>query len=231
MITSSQKHIIDAIVSIHETGKLPTAAAYSTITVLSDGAGISYGKHQSTDKSGSLDAILHRYCDKGGCLTNQIKPFFDLLAANESTKVDPKNLPAWVRTLKTLLAEAGKDPVMQAAQDEVFDENYWIPATQKCAAMGLVTALSHLAVYDTIIHSGPTRVDRLRSAFAEVPPARGGGEQAWVLAFLQARKKWLQSNSNPLVVNSAYRVDAMLKLPPNWELTPPFTYRNVYVPG
>ena len=231
MITTAQKHVIDSVLSLHETGKLPSAAAYSTVTVLKDGAGISYGKHQSTDKSGSLDAIVHRYCDKGGTLTAKFAPFFDELAANESSKVDPKALPQWVKDLQALLALAGKDPVMQAAQDEVFDENYWNPAVLKCSAMGLTTALAHLVVYDTCIHSGPGRVDSLRNTFAAVPPARGGDEKVWVKAFLNARKKWLQSSANPLVVKSAYRCDALLGLVAagNWDLATPFAYRGATV--
>jgi len=52
MITAPQKHAIDCIISIFETGRVPTAAAYATCTILPDGAGISYGKHQSTDRAG-----------------------------------------------------------------------------------------------------------------------------------------------------------------------------------
>lgn len=230
-VTPEQRWIVDAIVSIHETGKVPSAAAYSTVTVLKDGAGISYGKHQSTDKSGSLDAIIHRYCDKGGPLAARFAPFFDELDANESTKVDPKNLPAWVTDLKALLAEAGKDLVMQVSQDEVFDEGYWTPAVQHCTAMGLKTALAHLVVYDTCIHSGPGRVDSLRNKFVAKSPATGGDEKVWVEAFLNARKAWLLSNSNPLVQKSSYRCDAMLGLVKagNWGLAVPFTYRGVPV--
>lgn len=231
MISPAQKHVIDAILSLNETGKLPSTAAYSTVTVLSDGAGISYGKHQSTDRSGSLDAIIHRYCDKGGPLAAKLTPFFDELAANESAKVNPKALPPWVKDLKVLLAEAGRDPLMQAAQDEVFDENYWTPAVQKCSAMGLVTALAHLAVYDTCIQSGAGRVDALRNTFAAVPPSRGGDGKVWVKAFVEARRKWLQSSTNPLVVKSAYRCDAILGLVSagNWNLDTPLTYRGVKV--
>jgi chitosanase len=219
MLTPDQRRVIDAIVSVHETGRVPSSAAYSTVTVLKDGAGISYGKHQSTDKSGSLDAIIHRYCDKGGALAAKFQPFFDELDANE------------VIDLKALLAEAGKDPVMQAAQDEVFDEGYWAPAASRCVAMGLQTALAHLTMYDTAIHSGAGRIDSLRNTFAETPPVRGGAEHVFVKAFLNARKKWLLSNSNPLVQKSAYRVDAMLGLVAagNWDLTVPFTYRGVTV--
>ena len=59
-LTPSQKHAIDCVLSIFETGRVPTAASYSTCTILADGAGISYGKHQSTDRAGSLDLVVKR---------------------------------------------------------------------------------------------------------------------------------------------------------------------------
>lgn len=228
-VDKETKRVIDICVSIHETGKLPSVSAYSTVTVLRDGGGISYGKHQSTDHSGSLDAIVHRYCDKGGTLAGKLVPYFDELGRDDSTKVDPGNLPQWVKDFKELLKEAGKDPVMQVSQDEVFDEGYWKPAVLKCEAMGLVSGLSYLAVYDTCIQSGPGRVDILRNKFAAVPPARGGDELVWVKAFLKARRDWLLSSSNVLVRNSVYRVDAMLGLVGNVGLVVPFTYRGLKV--
>ncbi len=65
-ITPQQKKIIDAIVSINETGKIPSEKSYSTVAILADGAGISYGKHQATDKSGSLDKIVKKYKELSG---------------------------------------------------------------------------------------------------------------------------------------------------------------------
>jgi len=65
-ITDQQKRAIDSIISIFETGRVPTPAAYATCAVLKDGAGISYGKHQCTDKSGSLDLVCKRYIDLRG---------------------------------------------------------------------------------------------------------------------------------------------------------------------
>ena len=56
--TPAQKHVIDCVLSIFETGRVPTSASYSTCSILADGAGISYGKHQCTDKSGSLDLVV-----------------------------------------------------------------------------------------------------------------------------------------------------------------------------
>ena len=232
-ITSDQKRVIDSVLSINETGKLPSPTAYSTVTILKDGAGISYGKHQSTDRSGSLDAIVMRYMDLNGTLSSKLDPYLSKLTANFSAKVDPSNPPSDVKALMKLLSDAGRDPLMQQAQDEIFDEQYWVPALNKGKAMKLELALSYLALYDTCIHSGPSRIDALRKNFPEVPPASGGDEKAWTRAFLNARYAWLRAYPNPLVQRSADRVTAILKIAAsdNWELKTPFVYRfNVTIP-
>lgn len=233
LITSEQKRVIDSVLSINETGKLPSPTAYSTVTILKDGAGISYGKHQSTDRSGSLDAIVMRYLDLNGSLENSFLPYMAKLSANFSSKVDPSNPPADVKALMKLLSDAGKDPIMQRAQDEIFDEQYWVPCLQRGAAMKLVLPFSYLALYDTCIHSGPGRIDALRKVFSERPPATGGDEKAWTIAFLNARYAWLKSYPNPLVQRSAERVTAILKIASagNWNLETPLTYRfGVVIP-
>lgn len=233
LISSNQKRVIDSVLSINETGKLPSPNAYSTVTILKDGAGISYGKHQSTDRSGSLDAIVMRYYDLGGTLASKFDPYLSGLSANFSAKVDPSNPPADVKALMKLLSEAGRDPLMQQAQDQVFDEQYWVPAMQRGQAMKLTLGLTYLALYDTCIHSGPARIDALRKKFPETPPSSGGDEKAWTVAFLNARYAWLRAYPNPLVQRSADRVTALLKIASanNWDLVTPFTYRfGVVIP-
>jgi chitosanase len=227
LITQDQKKVIDSVLSINETGKLPSPTAYSTVTILKDGAGISYGKHQSTDRSGSLDAIIMRYLDLDGAMASSFDPYIAKLSANFSSKVDPVNPPSDVKALMKLLADSGKDPLMQRAQDEIFDEQYWNPAVLKGQAMKLVLPLSYLALYDTSIHSGPGRIDALRKVFPERPPVTGGDEKAWTKAFLKARYTWLRSSSNTLVQRSADRVTAILKIADNdnWTLKTPFVYR------
>ena len=233
VVTPDQKRFIDSVLSINETGKLPSATAYSTVTILKDGAGISYGKHQSTDRSGSLDAIVMRYLDLNGSLASKFDPYLSSLNANFSSKVDPSNPPADVKALMKLLSDAGKDPLMQRAQDEIFDEQYWIPSVHRGQAMKLNLPLSYLALYDTCIHSGPGRIDALRKVFPEVPPASGGDEKSWTKAFLNARYSWLKSYPNTLVQRSADRVTAILKIAAadNWDLKTPYVYRfNVTIP-
>jgi chitosanase len=227
MLTPAQRASIDACVSINETGKLPSQAAYATVAILPDGAGISYGKHQATDQSGSLDAIVARYAALGGALALELAPYVDRLRANATTTAPVTGAQQWVVDLMDLLHRAGADPVMQRAQDEVFDVRYWRPAAERCAAMGLVTPLAHLVVYDTCIHSGPSRVESLRKTFAARPPASGGVERVWVIDFLTARRKFLAGHSNPVVRKTVDRVDALRKLcdANQWELQTPFVYR------
>jgi hypothetical protein len=74
-ITKDQKKVIDSVLSIFETGKVPTPASYSTCAILTDGAGISYGKHQATDRAGSLDKIVDLYIQQGGKHGEELKQF------------------------------------------------------------------------------------------------------------------------------------------------------------
>jgi chitosanase len=233
MISEKQKKTIDSVVSIFETGRVPTAASYSTCSILNDGAGISYGKHQCTDKAGSLDLVCKRYIELGGQHADSLKQFMSYLATNESAKYNnvTSNYPSWLSSLISLLKSAGSDSIMQKTQDEVFEKNYWNPALEHCQNIGLKTALGHLVIYDTCIHSGPSRVSSLRQKFPEKSPTNGGDEKAWVIAFLNARRAWLASNSNTLVQKTVYRIDSMLEVAKadNWDLNTPLTVRKVKI--
>ena len=230
-VTPQQKKVIDSILSIFETGKIPTPASYSTCTILKDGAGISYGKHQATDRADSLDKIVKKYIAEGGTHATKLQPYLPQLAANETAKVNPAAPPDWAKSLVNLLKEVGADPKMQSAQDAIFDENYWNPALNHAKAIGLTTALGHAVMYDTCIHSGPGRVATHRAAFPQKSPANGGDEKEWVKAYVGARKAWLLGNSNPLVQKTIYRMEAFEKLMAdgNWDLVLPFTVRGVKV--
>lgn len=231
-IDDRQKKVIDCVLSIFETGRVPSPQSYQTCAILTDGAGISYGKHQSTDRSGSLDKIVDLYILKGGKHAADLSQFTQKLSLNETAKVDPKAPPAWVKHLMGILKEAGKDPVMQAAQDEVFDANYWLPSLGHSKALGLETALGHLVIYDTCIHSGSGGVAIIRARFPELPPAKGGDEKAWVQAYVTARRGWLAANKNPIVQKTVYRMDAFNEIikAGNWDLNTPTAVRGVKIP-
>jgi chitosanase len=227
--TPQQKHVIDCVLAIFETGRVPTAASYATCTILADGAGISYGKHQCTDRAGSLDLVVKRYIALGGQFSTALKAFETTLATNASTKVPPKGpWGAEVTDLVNLLKAAGADPVMHRAQDEVFDEVYFAPALNHAKAAGLTTALGLLVVYDTCIHSGPGGVTMIRQKFAAKSPANGGDEKEWVKAYINARRNWLATHSLTVLHATVYRMDALLALvnAGAWDLAMPLTVRG-----
>lgn len=229
MITFEQKRLCKAIVSVFETGK--AVPDYTACTILSDGAGISYGAHQATDRADSLDAILIRALDLGIGRADEVRRVLALLQADATTRYTSiATAPAEIQQAGALLRALGADPVMQRAQEEVFEAGYWIPAQRQAEEMGLVLPLSWAVVYDTCIHSGPGGVASIRARFPELPPARGGSEQAWVSAYVRARRAWLASRGG-IVAATVYRMDAFLALiaAGNWSLTPPFKVRGVVV--
>jgi len=231
-VTPEQKHVINCILSIFETGKIPTAASYSMCTILSDGAGISYGKHQCTDKSGSLDLVVKKYIELKGVHAEALKAFLPALASNESSKVPPKG--PWGKTVTdivNLLKLAGQDPTMHTAQDSIFDTNYWDPAVNHAKSAGLTTALGHLICYDSTIHSGAGGVTIIRKRFPAASPANGGDEKEWCKAYVNARREWLAGNANPIVQNCVYRMDAIKKIMDegNWDLKMPLAVRGVAI--
>jgi chitosanase len=231
-LTKTQKHVIDCVLSIFETGRVPTAASYSTCSILADGAGISYGKHQCTDKSGSLDLVVKKYIELGGQHASALQAYLPYLAANTSSTEPPKGpYKAETTNLINLLKTAGQDPKMQEAQDIVFDANYFAPALNHAKSVGAQHALTVLVIYDTCIHSGPGGVTMIRNKFAAKSPANGGDEKEWVKAYLNARRAWLAANANPLVQKTVYRMDALMEIvnAGNWDLNTPLKVRGVSI--
>lgn len=231
MITEEQKYVIDCTLSIFETGRIPTPLSYQTCTILPDGAGISYGKHQATDAGGALDKIVQLYVDKKGIHAQKFVPFLQRLAANDTARVDSKKVPVWANNLIAILKEAGADPVMQDCQDEIFDASYWLPAVAHAQKIGLKTGLGYLVVYDTCIHSGPGGVANIRAKFPQPAPSKGGGENEWIYAYIDARRSWLANSSKPIVRGTVYRMDSLKAIADsgNWDLVTPLKVRNVTI--
>lgn len=235
LISATQKRIIQSIVSVLETGKLPSDGAYSTVSILSDGAGISYGLHQATAK-GPLTAVIDEYIRAGGIYASRMRPYIGLIPQTVGMGYTSP-IPLDVLHLMEILRLAGADPKMQVAQRAVFDRFYWVPSSVYASSIGLQCAFSHLALYDTWIHSGGSRVDRLRSKFAAMPPTKGGDETVWTVELLKARRAFLATFEDPnksrenTVRRTVGRVDALLRIAAsgNWDLEPPLTVYGVRV--
>lgn len=227
------RDLVWQIISVFETGK--AQGAYDTCVVLPDHAGITFGRHQTTDASDGLDRVVYRYIDLGGVYGDKLRPFLDELDNDLTTQLKNTALPEWcLNLISWLRVSAQKDPMMKQAQDEVFASMYWEPAVTMCKEMGLKSPLAHAVIYDTCVHSGPGGVTKIRKLFPEVPPVRGGDEREWVTAYVRARRAWLASfqGKSPahtsLVRKTVYRMDAFLELIKlgNWDLATPFVVRG-----
>lgn len=232
-----QRAAINAVMSIFETGRLPSPDAYGTATVLPDGAGISYGIHQSTDKSDILDEIMAQYATSGGKFSAEVAGFLPDVTADFSTSLGAGH--PRVQALIALLRRAGaEDPIMRTTQDNVFRAKLWEPTRVICQGAGLKCALSWLVVYDTVCQSGPSRVTTHRNDFPQLPPAKGGDESAWTRAYIGTRLHWIRefvSQRGPehtkLVRATDYRAMALDVLADEgrWALVPPFRVKGVTV--
>jgi chitosanase len=128
-----------------------------------------------------------------------------------------------------LLQKAGQDPVMHAVQDQFFDANYWSPAAQSAAKLGISSALGASVVYDSHVQGawGILR-DRTIGQFGAVGVI---GENDWVSHYVTVRRDWLATNSNPALHPTVYRMDCFLALiqGSHWDLPLPIEVRSVTI--
>lgn len=200
------------IVSIFETGKKQGDSA--AVAVLPDGAGISYGMHQATHRSGSLYAICQRYIQNGGEQREALSIFLPKLESRDAATIQQM---AGSEELKKLLREIGQSATMRTAQEQVFDELYMIPAARACARKGWSLPLSLAVVYDSFIQGGFVAV------MASYKAATTASEKDAVLGYIVARRKWLAGSKLPIVRKTVYRPDTFKQLASdgNWALDTP----------
>jgi len=162
-----------------------------------------------TEMGVNLRLVINRYLEHGGILAVQFAPY--LAVMGKTHIADPE--------FKTLLQDAGKEPAMALAQEEIFDEKYLGPAFTWAKKYGFALPLSFLVIADSFLHSG-SMLDFLMNRFPEKKPADGGDEEAWINAYLKARRQWLAGHSKPILRGTVYRVDCYLtqSAKSNWKL-------------
>lgn len=205
-----------AITSIFESGRPQgNVAAFQNIDV----GIISYGKHQATLQSGSLNKVLEEYFHRSQS---------DTKVALEQTYADRIKLrDASLRhdlNLQALLLQASLEPAMSEAQDVVFDRDYYQPAVQKALEYHICTPLGLACLYDTAIQGGLASVLQAMTTSAGGPVGTGGmSEKAWLAAFLDEREAFLNGvadrdeaqgdhMSATMLRNSTFRVQELRRL-------------------
>jgi chitosanase len=222
MLTDLQKQTAQAIVNIFETNS--ARGKYGSVTLIRGDTGhLTYGRSQTTLGSGNLYLLIKAYCAAPGAqFAAGLAPFLPRLATAD-TALDTD------MALRTLLREAGDDPVMQSEQDQFFDRIAWTPSVQAADRCGLATALATSVVYDGHIQ-GAWGIIRDRTN-AALGAATAIGEQAWTTHYVNERRDWLANHSNAALHPTVYRMDAFLHLieANHWHLPLPLTVRGVLI--
>lgn len=212
-----QQKTARAIVNVFETGRI--LGNYGAIAVMKGDSGhLSYGRSQSTLGGGTLGLLLTRYCAAPGArFAAPIQNFLPNVLAKDFT-LDTNDV------FKTLLRNAGTDPVMQATQDSFFDDNYLSPACTAAQRLGITDALGQTVVYDSHVQGGWALLSK------RMPAVSSMATKDWVSLYVDRRRDWLKSCKVPLP-STAYRMDsfqAMIQAG-QWDLTLPVTAHGITI--
>jgi len=222
MVTEQQKRCAQAIVNIFETGQLE--GDYGKVTLLAGDPGhLTYGRSQTTLASGNLYLLVKAYSEEAGAeFAVELGVYLSRLASRD-TDLD------YDSSLRSLLRDAGHDPVMHRVQDEFFDRVYWNPSLQVAKLSGIRTALGTAVVYDSKIHGSWVRMRDETTSHHGM--AEDVGEERWIESYVAVRRDWLANHPIELLHRTVYRMDSFRKLidEGKWDLEPPLYVRGVKI--
>jgi len=222
MLTELQKKTCQAIVNIFETGTVQ--GDYSNVTVLRGDTGhLTYGRSQTTLASGNLFILLKDYCDTPGAeYAQELAGYLEKLS-NRDIGLDSDN------AFRSLLRDAGSDPVMKLVQDGFFDRIYWQPALKSATNEGIKTPLGVGVVYDSHIHGSWQLI--LKKTNSKLGTVVSAGEKVWIAGYVDLRKNWLATHSNKILHKTVYRMDTFLNLiaQNQWDLNLPLVIRGIRI--
>lgn len=195
-LNSGQRQMADQIISIFENDT--PELQYSYAENLDDGRGITAGRAGFTSATGDMLEVIEKYTERfpQNPLASYL-PELRTLAANEDESTDP------LQGLEQAWQQSAQDPEFRKIQDQVVDQEYYLPALAHAQAQGLSWPLSLLCLYDAEIQHGdgedpdgvPALLARTQSQVGGTPLS-GIEEDVWLAAFLQIRKADLLQPSN-----------------------------------
>ncbi|MEU1370645.1 chitosanase [Streptomyces sp. NPDC005803] len=184
----AKKEIAMQLVSSAENSTLDWKAQYSYIQDIGDGRGYTAGIIGFCSGTGDMLSVVERYTKaRPG---NRLERFLPALRAVRGTDAHT----GLGRPFTEAWSEAADDAAFRRAQDTERDRSYFDPAVRQAKEDGL-GALGQFIYYDAyVMHgSGDTegtvgfRTMRRQALAEDRPPAKGGDEEAYLDAFLDAR--------------------------------------------
>ncbi|MEV3933439.1 chitosanase [Streptomyces sp. NPDC049944] len=205
----AKKAIAMQLVSSAENSTLDWKAQYAYIEDIGDGRGYTAGIIGFCSGTGDMLMVVERYARKRP--GNALADFLPALRAVNGSDAHEGLGSAFTGAWK----EAAKDSAFRAAQDAERDSAYFDPAVERAEADGL-SALGQFIYYDAYVMHGYAdakgtvgfRTIRDQALSAAEPPSRGGDEEAYLNAFLDARVSAIRkepSHSDTSRVETAQR--------------------------
>jgi chitosanase len=178
----SSKEIAMMLVSSAENSSLDWRAQYRYIEDIGDGRGYTGGIIGFCSRTGDMLEVVRAYLKERP--KSPLRRFKRALTRVNGTGSHKGLGKPFVRAWR----RASKDRAMRRAQDAERDRVYFDPAVALGKADGL-NALGQFAYYDAAVVHGPDVMKAIRErAIAKAPtPAAGGGEIAYLEAFLDER--------------------------------------------
>jgi chitosanase len=220
LLTRTQRQSVEAIVNVFETGAV--LGDYGQVTLIPGDTGhLTFGRSQTTLGSGNLARLLERYVGNPAArFRDRLQPFLPRVR-DRDTALDQDS------RFKNLLRACADDPVMRDTQDAFFAAACLQPSLDAAMALGVRTPLAVAVVYDSHVH-GSWELIRSRVQQRFPTPASAGGEQAWIAAYVDARRDWLAHSERDDLRKTVYRMDSFRRLIDQgfWGLALPFVVRG-----
>jgi chitosanase len=204
----AKKEIAMELVSSAENSSLDWKAQYKYIEDIGDGRGYTAGIIGFCSGTGDMLDVVQLYTDRkpGNVLAKYLPALRKVNGTDSHEGLDPDFPKDW--------RKAAQDTVFQQAQNDERDRVYFNPAVQQGKTDGL-GVLGQFTYYDAIVMHGdgddPTSFSNIRKRALRTakPPAQGGGEVAYLNAFLDARvwaMKQEEAHSDTSRVDTEQRV-------------------------
>jgi chitosanase len=178
----SKKDVAMRLVSSAENSSLDWRAQFSYIEDIADGRGYTAGIIGFCSGTGDMLDLVREYTRRspGNPLAEYLPALEAVNGTDSHDGLDPGFTSAW--------ASAAQDSTFTMAQEDERDRVYFNPAVAQAKQDGL-RALGQFAYYDALVmHGYQGLVDiRTRALAGATPPSQGGGEVAYLDAFLDAR--------------------------------------------
>lgn len=225
----------DFMTSMFEGGKPNNYCAVSARHA-GDTGGTSFGKHQASETSGSLYALLKEF-------TNQtLDPDAKDLIGNDLKKFNKKHTlyTGDHKVLESHLREVCTDPAMASVQDDFFATNYWDPATRSAGKYGVQSPLGQAMFYDMQIQGADSIASDAMARWNEDHPGKNarkidpdgvdGPTEEEFLRLVNATRRAYLLDLGEDAAKSVYRPDDYEKLldpgGPGMNLNQDFTFRG-----